>query len=257
MGYLHFDFYNGAMSTDQCRRLLDAYRFARSRGTSVIVLMGGVDFFSNGIHLNVIEAAEDPAAESWSNLQAIDDVVLEVIETDSQLVISALVGDAAAGGVPFALAADHVLAREDVVLNPYYGHMGGLYGSEYWTYLLPRRVGEEMTAVLTSAPFEPLGARRAVEIGLIDHAFGDTAEEFRVGVRRYAEQLASSPARLAELARSAARAPVTSNADRSPPTVRTSSRYRTSASSAPTPATTRPDAASSTNSGARSRPRQR
>ena len=200
VGYLHFDFYNGAMSTDQCRRLLDAYRFARSRGTSVIVLMGGVDFFSNGIHLNVIEAAEDPAAESWSNLQAIDDVVLEVIETDSQLVISALMGDAAAGGVPFALAADHVLAREDVVLNPYYGHMGGLYGSEYWTYLLPRRVGEEMTAVLTSAPFEPLGARRAVEIGLIDHAFGDTAEEFRVGVRRYAEQLASSPARLAELA---------------------------------------------------------
>jgi putative two-component system protein, hydrogenase maturation factor HypX/HoxX len=39
-----------------------------------------------------------------------------------------------------------------------------------------------------------------VEIGLIDHAFGDTAEQFRAGVRRYAKQLASSPARLAELA---------------------------------------------------------
>jgi putative two-component system hydrogenase maturation factor HypX/HoxX len=102
--------------------------------------------------------------------------------------------------VPFALAADHVLAREDVVLNPYYGHMGGLYGSEYWTYLLPRRLGEEMTAELTSAPFEPLGARRAAEIGLIDDAFGDTAEQFQVGVRRYAEQLASSPIRPARLA---------------------------------------------------------
>ena len=65
-----------------------------------------------------------------------------MIETDSHLVVSALTGDAAAGGVPFALAADYVLAREDVVLNPYYGHMGGLYGSEYWTYLLPRRVGD-------------------------------------------------------------------------------------------------------------------
>ena len=31
MGYLHFDFYNGAMSTDQCRRLRDAYQYARSR----------------------------------------------------------------------------------------------------------------------------------------------------------------------------------------------------------------------------------
>ena len=29
VGYLHFDFYNGAMSTDQCRRLLEAYRYAR------------------------------------------------------------------------------------------------------------------------------------------------------------------------------------------------------------------------------------
>ena len=63
----------------------------------------------------------------------------DVIETDSHLVVSALSGDAAAGGVPLALAADHVVAREDVVLNPYYRHMGGLYGSEYWTYLLPRR----------------------------------------------------------------------------------------------------------------------
>ena len=43
--------------------------------------------------------------------------------------------------MPFALAADRVYARDDVVLNPYYRHMGGLYGSEYWTYLLPRRVG--------------------------------------------------------------------------------------------------------------------
>ena len=84
----------------------------------------------------------------------------EVIETDSHVVISALAGDAAAGGVPFALAADHVVAREDVVLNPYYQHMGGLYGSEYWTYLMPRRIGQELTAELTSAPFRAIGTRR-------------------------------------------------------------------------------------------------
>ena len=109
----------------------------------MIVLMGGEDFFSNGIHLNVIHAANDPGLESWRNLNAIDDLVREIILTDSHLVISALRGDAAAGGVPFALAADLVVARNDVVLNPYYQHMGGLYGSEYWTYLLPRRVGRK------------------------------------------------------------------------------------------------------------------
>jgi putative two-component system hydrogenase maturation factor HypX/HoxX len=200
VGYLHFDFYNGAMSTEQCRRLLAAYRYARSRPTKTIVLMGGQDFFSNGIHLNVIEAAEDPGQESWENLRAIDDVVREVVETDSHLVVSALTGDAAAGGVPFAIAADYVLAREDVVLNPYYRHMGGLYGSEYWTYLMPRRVGAEATAELTSAPFTPIGTREAVAIGLLDAAFGATADEFRAGVRDYAERLARDPRHAARLA---------------------------------------------------------
>jgi putative two-component system protein, hydrogenase maturation factor HypX/HoxX len=194
VGYLHFDFYNGAMSTEQCRRLHEAYLFARSRRqTKVIALMGGSDFFSNGIHLNVIEAADDPAAESWSNLRAIDDLVREIIETDSHLVLSALAGDVAAGGVPFALAADRVVAREDVVLNPYYGHMGGLYGSEYWTYLLPRRVGVELTARLTGSPFMSLGTRQAVEIGLLDAAFGATLEGFRSQVRGMAQRLARTP----------------------------------------------------------------
>jgi putative two-component system hydrogenase maturation factor HypX/HoxX len=198
VGYLRFDFYNGAMSTDQCSRLRDAYVAARTRPqTKVIVLMGGDDYFSNGIHLNLIETAEDPALESWRNLNAIDDVVSEIIQTESHAVISALGGDAAAGGVPLALAADQVVARDDVVLNPYYRHMGGLYGSEYWTYLLPRRIGQEMTARLTSAPFVPIGARQATRIGLLDDAFGATLAEFRAGVRGLAQQIAADP----ELAR--------------------------------------------------------
>jgi putative two-component system hydrogenase maturation factor HypX/HoxX len=192
VGYLHFDFYNGAMSTAQCKRLRTAFRYARSRPqTKVIVLMGGRDFFSNGIHLNVIEAADDPATESWRNLHAMNDVVREIVETESHLVISALAGDAAAGGVPFALAADHVYAREDVVLNPYYRHMGGLYGSEYWTYLLPRRVGAGMTARLTGPPFTPVGTARAVRIGLLDAAFGATAASFQEEIRSLARGMAS------------------------------------------------------------------
>ena len=194
VGYLNFDFYNGAMSTEQCRRLREAYLYARSRRTTkVIVLAGGSDFFSNGIHLNVIEAAENQGEESWYNLHAIDDVVREILDTDSHITISALSGDAAAGGVPFAVAADHVVAREDVVLNPYYQHMGGLYGSEYWTYLLPRRVGHELSRELTSAPFNPIGTRRGVEIGLLDAAFGDSSASFRAQVQGLAERLARHP----------------------------------------------------------------
>ena len=56
--------------------------------------------------------------------------------------------------------------------------MGGLYGSEYWTYLLPRRVGAATTARLTSAPFRPVGSREAVRIGLLDAALGADLEDF-------------------------------------------------------------------------------
>ena len=192
VGYLRFEFYNGAMSSEQCLRLRDAYAYARSRtDTSVIVLLGGDDYFSNGIHLNVIEAAQDPGAESWRNLTAIDDLVEDVVQTDSHLVISALAGDAAAGGVALAAAADCVVGREDIVLNPYYGHMGGLYGSEYWTYLLPRRVGATMATRLTDAPFTPVGSRQAVRIGLLDAAFGADLNEFGDHTRRLARRLAN------------------------------------------------------------------
>jgi putative two-component system hydrogenase maturation factor HypX/HoxX len=39
------------------------------------VLMGSSSFFSNGIHLNVIEHSETPDVESWDNINAIDDCV--------------------------------------------------------------------------------------------------------------------------------------------------------------------------------------
>ena len=65
VGYLSFDFYNGAMSTSQCYRLRGAFLHARSRPTNVIVLQGGADFWWNSINFNVIEASVDPATESW------------------------------------------------------------------------------------------------------------------------------------------------------------------------------------------------
>ena len=191
VGYLRFAFYNGAMSTAQCARLREAYAHVRAQQhTRVIVLLGGDDYFSNGIHLNEIEASDDPAEESWCNLQAIDDLVKDIVETDSHLVISALAGDAGSGGVPLALAADYVLAREDIVLNPYYQHMGGLYGSEYWTYLLPRRVGPAAATRLTGAPFRAVGTSEAVKIGLLNAAFGAGLGDFRTRTARFAERIA-------------------------------------------------------------------
>jgi putative two-component system hydrogenase maturation factor HypX/HoxX len=189
VGYLHFDFYNGAMSAAACQRLLAAYESARQRPTRVIVLMGGEDFFSNGLDLNAIEAADSPPEESWRNINAMDDLCRAILTTESQLTVSALSGNAGAGGAFLALAADRVWARRGVVLNPHYKNMGNLYGSEYWSYLLPRRVGAEQAAAIMHRRL-PLGAEAAAKMGFLDEAFGDDLPGFRAELRVRAEALA-------------------------------------------------------------------
>jgi putative two-component system hydrogenase maturation factor HypX/HoxX len=192
VGYLYFPFCNGAMGTAQCNALRDAVRNARTRPTRVLVLMGGSDFWSNGIHLNLIEAAEHPAEESWRNINAMNDLVREIITADAQITFAALQGNAGAGGAFLALAADHVYARNGVVLNPHYKGMGNLYGSEYWTYLLPRRVGAVEAHAISQRRL-PVGAQEAAALGLIDDHFGAIPAAFRAEVRLRANALAADP----------------------------------------------------------------
>ena len=188
VGYLEFAFPGGAMSTGQCRRLLAAYRHAQARPVKVIVLGGPRDFFANGIHLNVIEAAEDPAAESWRNINAIDDLVHAILTNTGQLTVAALAGNAAAGGVMLAAAADRVWCRSGAVLNPHYRLMG-LHGSEYWTYTLPRRVGAGEAARLTRSCL-PVTPASALRCGLADRVIADDVAGFRAQVAALAQQLA-------------------------------------------------------------------
>jgi len=190
VGLLHFPFHNGAMSTTQCERLTAAVRLALARPPRVLLLLGGTDFWCNGIHLNVIEAADSPADESWRNINAIDELTRTLIDATDCLVIAAMQGNAGAGGVFMALAADQVWARRGVLLNPHYKNMGNLYGSEYWTYLLPRRPltvkpGDVMNQRL------PVSAHQALDMGLLDAVFGDGHGDFVAQARERAHRLAA------------------------------------------------------------------
>ncbi|MER5582946.1 enoyl-CoA hydratase-related protein [Streptomyces asoensis] len=198
VGFLSFSFPGGAMSTDRCRRLLAAYREACARPTSVLVLGGERDFFSNGIHLGVIEAADDPAAESRANIEAIDDLVEAVLTTTDRLVVSAVAGNAAAGGVMLALAADEVWCRSGAVLNPHYRLMG-LYGSEYWTYTLPRRVGPAAAERLMREAL-PVSAAAALRLGLVDRVVDSAPGAFAAETGRLAARLSALPATAGRIA---------------------------------------------------------
>lgn len=186
---IDFDFYNGAMSTIQCERLLAAFGDARANGARVVVLAGGRDFWSNGMHLNRIEASDSPADASWQNINAIDDLAEAIITATDCLVVAALSGNAGAGGVFLARAADYVWSHEQLVLNPHYKDMGNLYGSEYWTYLLPRACGSERSQQIIESRL-PMGASEAVELGLVDDLIGADRCTFRAALTKRARALA-------------------------------------------------------------------
>lgn len=190
VGYLHFDFYNGAMSTEQCLRLVDAVREIKQRPIRVLVLMGGRTMWSNGIHLNVIEAADNPAEESWHNINAIDDLIHAILTTTNKITIAAVHGNAGAGGVPFALACDKVCVRSGVIFNPHYKSMG-LYGSEYWTYTLPKRVGYEKALEITESCLS-MGMQEAKKLGLVDFIIPEMFTAFDNKIQMMTQSLAQS-----------------------------------------------------------------
>jgi putative two-component system hydrogenase maturation factor HypX/HoxX len=217
VGWLEFNFHNGAMSTRQCERLRDTLRELRQRPTKVLLLAGGADFFSNGIHLHDIEAAApemgltlgnssgDSAADaSWRNIQAMDDAALELLTLTDRLTVAVLRGNAGAGGCFLALAADQVWAHAGVVQNPHYKNMGNLYGSEYWTCTLPKRVGAAQAKAIMQGRL-PIGAAEAQRIGLLDAVVGEDAAELEALARRQALTLAASPDLAERIAAKAAR----------------------------------------------------
>lgn len=73
VAYLHFEFYNGALSTQHCERLRAALAWAKQRPTRVLVLMGG--------------------HESWRNINAMNDLALELITTEHQITVAAVGGN--------------------------------------------------------------------------------------------------------------------------------------------------------------------
>jgi putative two-component system hydrogenase maturation factor HypX/HoxX len=196
VAYLYFDFHNGAFNSEQSIRLKYAVESLRDR-CKAVVLMGGEEFFSNGIHLNILEDSKKPGEDGWSNINAMNDMVRSVLLSDDFLTIAAFRGGAGAGGLFLGLACDYVVARRGVVLNPHYRTIG-LSGSEFHTYTLPKRVGAEEAARLLEEAL-PVGTERAGEIGLVDALLSEETDAFYGELDAFAQQLVADEERWYEL----------------------------------------------------------
>ncbi len=186
VAYLCFNFHNGAMSAQQCIRLKYAFEYLKE-DCEVIVLVGGMDFFSNGIHLNILEDSKKQGEDGWSNINAMNDLIKSILEADEVVTLASLARNAGAGGVFMASACDYVVAKSDVVLNPHYKTLG-LSGSEYHSYTLPKRVGEVLSKKLLDDAL-PISVEYAKKIGLVDRVYEE--ENYYEELHQFASSLYS------------------------------------------------------------------
>ncbi|WP_457748144.1 enoyl-CoA hydratase-related protein [Sulfurimonas sp.] len=185
VAYLYFNFHNGAFSAAQAVKLKYAFEYIKEQ-VDMVVLMGGDDFFSNGIHLNILEESKKNGEDGWSNINAMNDLIESVLFADDIITVASLSKNAGAGGVFLAIACDFIVMQEDVVLNPHYKTMG-LSGSEYHSYTLSKRVGmKEANKMLKECL--PVGARRAKKSGLVDVVFG--VDEYMIKLQEYCQEIA-------------------------------------------------------------------
>ncbi|RXK38011.1 hypothetical protein M231_04680 [Tremella mesenterica] len=175
--FVHFNFYNGAMSTTKCHNLLRMLQWCThpSRGNvRALVLMGGLTCFSNGIDLCTIEAAYSPGEETMRNIIAMDDVceflLSDVLAERGIMTMACLKGNAGAGGVALATNCSFVIGSKTAVFNP--GYKGiGLTGAENHTFTYNHRTGDTMAERLLT-DLIPMSASQSQAIGLIDHSTG-------------------------------------------------------------------------------------
>ena len=111
-------------------------------------MRGGSDFWSNGIHLNTIEAAGSARPTSRGQHQRHRRPAEAILRCESQLTVAAVGGNTGAGGCFLARAADFVCAHGARCSTRTTQNMGNLFGSEFWTYLFPPAVGEDGAAAI-------------------------------------------------------------------------------------------------------------
>ena len=140
----------------------------RDGETKAIVLTGDGRFFSAGADINAFQEAIDngTAPELIRTLTGVLHPLLQRIRTSSTIVVAALNGVSAGGGLGLALACDARIGTSDARMAASYAGMG-LSPDGGTTWLLPRLVGEQRARRFFMNN-EIWSGREAHEYGAID-----------------------------------------------------------------------------------------
>tara|TARA_B100000900_G_C20570460_1_gene713036 strand:- start:372 stop:1151 length:780 start_codon:yes stop_codon:yes gene_type:complete len=140
----------------------------KDSGTKAIVLTGDGRFFSAGADIHAFQEAidNDTAPELIRSLTGVLHPLLQRIRTSATIVVAALNGVSAGGGLGLALACDARVGTSDARMAASYAGMG-LSPDGGTTWLLPRLVGEQRARRFFMSN-EIWSGRQAHEYGAID-----------------------------------------------------------------------------------------
>ena len=180
-----------ALTTPMCRALLHALLVAGDDKTvRAIVLTGAGKAFSAGGDLDAIrDARTRRATKEVEELLIAGKEICLAMATMPKLVIAAVNGVAAGGGMSLALACDLRIASQNATFSQSFAHLG-LYPDFGATYFLPRLVGLSRASELFYTA-ETLPASEACRVGIVYQVF--SPETFEEETRKLAEHLAAGP----------------------------------------------------------------
>ncbi len=159
-----------ALDTALTKALLEALRAAdEDEAVRAVVLTGAPPAFCAGADLAEFKTLADPkAAEARAELTMNLHLAFSKMITP---VVSAINGSAMGGGAGLAIAADLAVMAESAKLG-YPETKHGIVASIVMANLV-RQVGRKTAFELVSLA-EPIGAKRALELGLVNRAVPDT-----------------------------------------------------------------------------------
>jgi methylglutaconyl-CoA hydratase len=164
-------------------------RSARDAAVRVVLIAGAGQDFCAGLDLVGLDASnETDAMGHLESAQRLADVLL-AIRRHPRPVVAAVRGRALGGGAGIATACDLILAAESAAIGypeVKIGFVPAMVGA-----LLRRSVTEKRMFELLAGG-EPVAAREAQAIGLINHVFADA--EFEARTEAYARNLAAKSA---------------------------------------------------------------
>ena len=180
-----------ALNPELCRALVHGLlRASEDRSVRAVVLTGAGRGFCSGGDINFMhDARERRAIGEFKQMLETGKEICLAIASMPKVVIAAVNGPAAGGGLSLALACDLRIASDQAMFTQAFGHLG-LYPDFGATFFLPRVVGLSRAQELFYTA-ERLSADEARRIGIVASVFPH--DSFEEETQKLAERVAAGP----------------------------------------------------------------